>query len=140
MDGPKVRRESWFAAAILAVGTIAVFDRLHDYGPASAIRRYHNALLENNVVELGRVTSEATSDPNSIELATRTIDLLKQSENFEVARMDIGGSRVRAVVLYKIRNQIVRPDVFVLDREGSSWKVNAKVTLFVRQELFASRP
>ena len=125
-------------AAILAVGTIATFDRLMDYGPASALRRFHVATIERNLVELQRVSKEPLTDPSLRQLEGIVIENYVAGAKFEVARMDLSQSQVRAAVLYRVGNQIPVPMVFVLDRDGTSWKVNATRTLAVLQEFFRS--
>lgn len=136
---PKVEVNSWFVAAILAVGTVATFDRLLDYGPASALRRFHVAIVADNPIELERVTKEPLSDPSLHQLERIVVRNYQAGAKFEVARMDLSQSQVRAAVLYRVGNQMPVPMVFVLDREGTSWKVNATRTLATQQEIFRSR-
>src|SRR5687767_10393182 len=51
MSSPS-RNHGWTASALLAVLTIAVFFVLQNYGPESAVRRFHDALLRRDGREL----------------------------------------------------------------------------------------
>ncbi len=144
MTGPKVRHESWFAAAVLAVLTITVFERLRDYGPASAVRRFHAAVYSGDKAELTDVTLEPETNPHVRLLEINVLQDLEASKlHYEVARMDLAGREVRAAVIYyggrqPFGNVIIHPVVFVLERVGSTWRVNAERTIFVQQQLAAA--
>ena len=135
----KVRPESWFAAAILAVLTITVFERLRDFGPASAVRRFHAAVYRGEIHEIEAVTVEPRTNPKEHQLELNVLtDLANSNLHYEVARMDLAGNEVRAAVLYYGGTGSLHPVVFGLERDGQSWKVSAERTIFVQDQLMST--
>src|SRR5687767_14248067 len=71
MERPLAKENSFVVAVILAAFTVGVFYILQNYGPESAVRRFHNAVAANDLDALARVIQEDVRSPAVRELRSR---------------------------------------------------------------------
>lgn len=128
MSGIRRQTSSAIAAAALAVITIFVFWVLQDYGPESAIRRFHDAVLNRDPVALAQVTAEALNDPNVVHLEQNVVQLAQAGANYRILRMDRGPRRVAAEVQYSLPDGRTGTTMWVVVKQNRVWRVEASET------------
>ena len=140
------------AAAVLAVITLVAFFILQDYGPVSAVRRFHEALRRSNlpavqqalasgdaaafIQRLGsgnaatiqQVSEEPVGDPSVQYMALHLSPLILQGIQPQLAKTEREGERDDVVVVYHLPNGEMLAIVWIVDRKGSIWKINAQET------------
>lgn len=121
------------AAAALAVITLSVFYVLQDYGPESAIRRFHHAVQVGDANELARVTEQSLQDPSTSELARWVNQMSRLGAHYRLLRVDREPSKVYAALEYVLPNGETYPTVWIVDRteRGGTWRVDAQSTVMV---------
>lgn len=124
---------SGIVAAIVAVITLGTFYILQDYGPASAIRRFHEAIFNNDVGELQQVTYDKINSPAVRELITAVNSIGEPASHPQVARMDRQVGEVRAAVVYTYPNNLRTARVWVVEKHDKLWQVNAEKTVAIWQ-------
>lgn len=114
------------AAAAMSLITLGVFARLQDYGPESAIRRFHVDLMNDNAGDLRQVTTQRLDSKNVYWLEKQVSSALLSNARYQIAQMDRTPDEVRAVLVYEFPNSPVQEFlVWVVDRSGRSWRVDA---------------
>jgi hypothetical protein len=116
---------SFWPAMILAILTLAVFWNLRDYGPENTIRKFHVAIFYQDVQRLRSTLSEDSTDQNTAELVGWTEPLLRVGYQFRIQRMDRQPDEVRAAVLYKRPGSRDTARIWVVERRGKAWVINA---------------
>ncbi len=118
------------AAALLALVTLAVFYVLQDYGPESAIRRFHRAAQNGDVRELQRVTAEPVTNPAVGEMYNWVRRMQRIGGRYRLARVERQPTRVYAALVYEIPNgeQYATVWVVVKPRGSTLWQVAATDT------------
>jgi hypothetical protein len=129
---------SYAAASVLAVITLGVFFRLQDYGPESAIRRFHNDVLNDDSSDLQRVTVQSIGDQRVRRLVSLVHNLLVDGRRYQLVGMDRTPDQVRAAVIYRIPRREDRAIVWVVERSDGGWRVNADKTITILEDW--SRP
>jgi hypothetical protein len=138
MAGSKVPPSAYLAAAALAVVTLFVFGTLQDYGPESAIRRFHHAIATNNLDELQQVTEQPATSSN-VRQIVQTAAIVAQGVPYRIMKMDRSSNEVRAAVVYTLPYGRQAAVVFVVDKEGRSWKIDADKTVTVLKDSLGIR-
>lgn len=119
------------AAAVLALITLGVFSVLQDYGPESAIRRFHAAVMQEDAIELQTVTEQNVRTPAVRELAGQVHSFLTQG-NYQLLRMERSPLQVRAAVVYTSRLTHEQfPMIWVVEQRNHVWRVDANKTLTI---------
>lgn len=122
------------AASVLATITLGVFYVLQDYGPESAIRRYHQAILKQDRLDLQRVSVQEIDSENS-RLLAREVGGFLAIGNYQLVRMERTPGEVRAGVVYRPRGtQDVFPMIWIVEKKGGVWKVNVDKTLTILRD------
>ncbi len=134
MDGPKVRLASYLSAAALAVVTLFVFGTLQDYGPESAIRRFHHAIATNNPDELQQVTEQPLSSKSVQSIYQAAGQFVVRGIPYRIMKMDRDKGEVRAAVVYSLGNGKQAAVVFVVDKINHAWKIDADKTLTILRD------
>lgn len=119
------------AAALLASVTLGAFAVLQDYGPESAIRRFHHAVQVGDVNELERVTGQDLKDPIVGDLASWVSRMNRAGAQYHVLRVERQPTQVYAALEYTLPNGETYPTVWIVQREQrpeATWKVNARLT------------
>ena len=126
------------AAVVLAVLTLAVFYVLQDYGPASAIRRFHAALATGDVAALQQVidspVKSLVDDPQQKFLIGYVKQFVDHGIQPQVARMDRQPGSVRVAVVYTLQNHDRYAIVWIVDKKGPLWKINIKLTAAILKD------
>ena len=131
------RTWSIVAAAALAAVTLFVFYTLQDIGPESAIRRFHEAVITQNLPALQSVSVQSLDDPNTQKLATRVVEEIGHGARYQLLHMDRGRSEVGAEVAYIRPDGSVAPTYWIVERHpGRQWRVNAMRTLSIMSRTF----
>lgn len=126
----RVARSAILAAILLSLGVLSLFVRLQEYGPESAIRRFHQAVAlgPKGDAQLQRVTVQKVESDDVRYLENAVVEATAGGRNrFRILRTDRTPTQVRAVVAY---TRPVGPLylVWVVDRVGRNWRVNATQT------------
>lgn len=134
MQSGGVRGWGYAAAATLSLLTLGVFYVLQDYGPESAIRRFHDAVLKRDPVELQRVTDEDVRSQSVQQLITQ-VGAFMRSGSYQLLRMERSATQVQAAVVYRARgSRDVFPMIWVVEKRGGLWKVNADKTMTILRD------
>src|SRR5579871_1095936 len=104
MSGQKPRAASALAAALLALLTISVFYVLQDYGPESAIRRFHQGIADNDAFAVQQVLSEPINDPKAQTLEFSVKRLEDAHAEYQIVGLAAETNRVAAELLYVLPN------------------------------------
>ncbi len=133
MDPRTTTRRAILASALLAVLTVFVFSTLRNYGPDTAVRRYHQALLEQDLNEVQRYTVGSVQSSSSRALINEVLPILIQGGSFQIGRRTAQKDPriVFTEVMYTRRDRQKIGMVFVAERTELGWKVNADKTLYV---------
>lgn len=130
----KSRRDqivNYGAAAVLALITLGVFAVLQDYGPESAIRRFHAAVMQDDPIELQSVTEQNVRTPAVRELAVQVRSFLSTG-SYQLLRMERSPAQVRAAVVYTSRTTHEQfPMIWIVEQRNHVWRVDANKTLTI---------
>ncbi|HWD37236.1 MAG TPA: hypothetical protein VG944_00170 [Fimbriimonas sp.] len=123
----------YYAAAVLAAITLFVFFTLQDYGPGSAIRRFHDDVISQNYADLQRICRE---DINSLEvgmLAQMLNDLDERGATSTIASEDRSAAEVDVLVLYRLQGG-ERPYIWVVKKNRGTWQIDPFETVRANQD------
>ena len=117
------------AAATLSVLTLGVFFTLRNYGPQSAVRRFHQAVSSQNPVEMSRYAEESPTNPELLELGAFVHQNMLNTQPRFIA-VQPGNNRAKVLVVYLNRFAAPQPVVFIVDQDVKthSWRVNCSAT------------
>ena len=124
---------AYLSAGILALLTLGVFYVLQDYGPESAIRKFHVAAAAGDAGALQSVTQQPVRTQEVQILAAKVRRLLGEGYRYQVLRMDRSPTQVRAAVVYTVGN-IELPEIWVVEKDGRSWKIDAFTTEGIQRD------
>ena len=130
MVKPAARRDGWTASAILAGLTLFVFFVLQNYGPESAVRRFHQAFLRRDLPALQEVTVEPlNSEPvNAVAFAVSRV--LPAVDGYQLRQIERSQRAVLMEIQYIRGKRIVAVLPWYVEKKGSpNWRVNATETL-----------
>jgi hypothetical protein len=129
MEGGEIKAGSVVAAATLSVLTLAVFFTLRNYGPQSAVRRFHQAVASNNPTEMSRYAEESPSNPELLELGVFVYRNMMNGQPRLIA-VQPGNNRAKVLVVYQNRYSGTQPVVFIVDQDAKThaWRVNCSAT------------
>lgn len=132
---PKLSRSAILAATIVAIGIFGLFLRLQEYGPESALRKFHQAIQRGSWSDLQRVTVEDVRSGLVRRAVQRAGALMAIGGNRSprILRTDRLPNQVRLVVAYASPGRQPTYLVWVVDRKGQTWKVNTEATDLVSQ-------
>ena len=116
------------AAGVLAALTLGAFYILQDYGPVSAVRRFHTALARKDLAAIQQVVEEPVKDESVQYLFSELAPKLQEGVQPQLARTDRQGDQDDVVVVYNLPEGSALAIVWIVDRRGSLWKINARLT------------
>lgn len=140
MVGAMERWGSYVAAGILATLVLSVFGALRDYGPDSALRRFHQAAISGDDRALQSVTKQPVNS-NAVQYLRdklRALDYagarIRMGEVRDETRIDTNGSESVKVpsVITEVRYYVpgrIESIFWVVDHDPSGWVVNAYETV-----------
>lgn len=129
-----VRTASIAAAVALSGVTLATFGALQNYGPASTLRRFHVAVERNDAADAARVLDLPLEANESRVLVSLVAGLVRRGEPYRIARMERLPREVRAVVAYEGRDGLSRAFVWVIVKEGRTWKIDVRRTATILRD------
>ncbi|AIE86149.1 hypothetical protein [Fimbriimonas ginsengisoli] len=130
---------AYLAAAGLCLLTLAVLYPLQDYGPESAIRRFHVAISHDDGVELQRVTAQPIQSENVQWLARQVQGLMKAGARYQLLRMQRWPTQVRAAIVYTSPSDERFPMIWVVEKRGRIWRVDADKTVTIMRDSLGIR-
>lgn len=115
---------------------LAVFWVLRDYGPESAIRKFHQRLLDRDSAQLQTLLEQPISNPESQIFLADINNLISLQARPQVQGMVRRPRLVVADVLYLLPDgrQAIRK--FTVERVGRTWQINpgsSGINLFLKQ-------
>ena len=118
------------AALLLALLTVAVFWVLQDYGPESALRKFHRAAVNHNRRELLE-TVAPNSYRQNVEALAYTVDSYARSgARYQLKNVERENKRVWAEVAYLFPNRPIEFHIFwEVEKVPGGWKVNVNDTM-----------
>lgn len=113
------------AAVLLSVLTLTVFYRLQDYGPESALRKFHVASVNGDWRTLSQVTIANVPEDVLVDLQKSVSEIARAGGRYEMRQIVRTREKAQALVVYSLpfRGQEV-PHIWVVTKESGRWKVN----------------
>lgn len=122
-------RRSLLAAVALSVLTLATFAASAGRGPESAVKKFHEAIKENDEAAMAVSMAGPVDGVDQRQLIGLVRQLLSIEPHVELGKVQSAGRDAVVDVSYSLRNgrrQVVR---FTLLQSQSRWQVDAKKTL-----------
>jgi len=116
------------AAFVLAAVTLGVFAVFHDYGPESAIRRFHLAVVNGDRAELQRVTEQPIDTPGPQALRRWVLQMHEAGAHYQLLRVERHPRAVYAAVVYSPPDGEPYGTVWIVRKDDAFWKVDAAAT------------
>lgn len=113
------------AALVLGAATLSVFGVFQNYGPESAVRRFHHAVANRDDEELAQVVSGSTQTTSVRDLRTLVGAILSQGANYRIVKSERSPEQVEMLALYEGRKTIVWVVVKARDR----WRIDPYLTI-----------
>lgn len=116
------------AAAALSVVTLVTFAIFQNYGPESAVRQFHRAILTNDEAAIAEVVT-GPPDASSLQQIRSLIGgILANSPNYRIVTSDRTSERVEMLALYENGR---RPVVWVVVKEPGQdhWRISPFLTM-----------
>lgn len=113
------------AAATLAIATLSVFATFQNYGPESAVRRFHHAIVTGDDAELSQVVDTSTQTSAVRDLRLYVTRALNGGANYRIVKSERSPTQVEMLALYAGR----APIVWVVVKARDRWRVDPYLTL-----------
>lgn len=124
------RMTGWLAALLLSALTLSVFAVLQNYGPESAVRRFHEAAVNRNAEQLRRVSVRDLQDMPTRYLTFRVDELIRSGTRIQIRRTIREPRRVLVEVRYFFPGGGQTSLWWHVERQpNGEWRVNARRTL-----------
>ena len=128
MAGRRRALTGGIVSLVVAAITITVFGVLRDYGPESAIRKFHEAVAKHDPQELLRVSTQGLDSYAEQWLVGRVEDNLRRGAWYRVARMDRRPGLVVAEIDYVSPDGTEEQSVWTVVLVEKRWLVDAEQT------------
>jgi hypothetical protein len=121
--------KSWIPAFLVAGLTLFVFFVLQNFGPQSAVRRFHNAILRRDSTELRASVLEST-DSKSVRVLVDGVSRLLLNGPPALAGSRHEPNEEQLLLTYRDDQGNVFPIVFFVEKRPGqrNWKVNSSKT------------
>lgn len=137
MRSGKAATSSLIAAVVLAILTGGVFWVLQDYGPESALRKFHRAAINREWRELEGVVIPGSYRQNVELLASMVDTYARLGARYRLNSVKRGNGKVQALVEYVFPNGRRSDTVFwIVDKAKDGWRVNVNETVRQRMDQF----
>jgi hypothetical protein len=113
------------AAAVLATVTLCVFGVFQNYGPESAVRRFHHAAAHD---DLGEMAQLVTQDVHS-SAVTQLVGIVKRALTGGTGYRILTSDRSDKQVVMLAKYESTPPIVWVVVKESGSWRIDPYLTL-----------
>ena len=123
----RFRRDPGFAAAaVLATVTLCVFGVFQNYGPESAVRRFHHAVAHDDLGEMAQVVTQGVDSSAMKELRGYVSRALAGSgAGYRILTSDRSEKQVVMLAKY----QSTPPIVWVVVKLPGGWRIDPYLTL-----------
>jgi hypothetical protein len=129
------------SALLLAALTGGVFWVLQDYGPESALRKFHRAAVNRNYRELVDTVSPNSYRQNLEDLAYMVDTYARRGARYQLKFVERRNKRVKAEVIYVHPNRQMQPSVFwIVEKLPGGWRVNVNDTVSFMRSLYGVSP
>jgi hypothetical protein len=137
MAEPNSNRLGWLTAILLSIVTLFVFGSLQNFGPESAVRRFHVSAQELNP-DLAR-SLVADFDTDQSQQLWRFVSNLLANEHatFRIISYNRQRDRAALVVQYQFSNGRQMRMVWAVARDGARWIVDTRGTALAAQYLLS---
>ena len=114
------------ASLVLAGVTLAVFATFQNYGPESAVRRFHHAIANHDRAELEQVV-EGGADSSAVrELGSAVSGALAASgANYQIVTSERTPTQVVMLARYRGHDSIV----WIVTKARDRWRIDPYLTL-----------
>ncbi len=124
------------AAIVLALLVGSVFGMLQDYGPESALRKFHRAVVARNLAGIRRAVREGSRDENINALAAMVERYSSAGAHYRVLKTQRQDRRILALAEYFFADRPIRSTfVWVVAKSGGRWRVDADATVDLRRQM-----
>jgi hypothetical protein len=121
---------SYMAAATLAVVTLFTFFVFRDFGPQSAIRRFHADVARQDWKDFEAVSLQSFNDRSSVEMRGIVMDMVRQNASYEIVSVKRSRGDDLAVVEYRLPNGAMPfPLIWHVKLSQGEWKIDCEATL-----------
>ena len=110
---------------VLAASTLAVFGRFQNYGPESAVRRFHDAVSAGNGKEIDAVVVGSARSSATIELQNTLRSVHLGRSRYSIVKSERSPTQVDMLTLYENKKTMV----WVVTKERDHWRIDAYLTL-----------
>jgi HAMP domain-containing protein len=138
----RLRRYARIGAALaLAFVTLSVFYVLQDYGPESAIRRFHRAVQKGDLGDLQRVTEQPIDSKSVGDLYRWVQEMNRYGARYQLLRVERQprSREVYAALVYVLPNGETYATVWVVEKQREAWRVDAARTMTIIEDGFLGR-
>jgi hypothetical protein len=136
LEKPRMGAARIGASLVLSFVTLSVFYVLQDYGPESAIRRFHRAVRAGDSSELTRVTEQPIGSPPVQELVGWVNQMNYLGARYQLLRVERQPREVYAALAYIAPNGENYATVWVVEKRGPIWKIDAARTATILRDKF----
>jgi len=135
-----VFRPAIIPAAILGALTVGVFYVLRDFGPESALRKFHFAAISRDLEALDDVCDSAADPDATRYLVTELQSAARRGARYEVGKVVRKGDQAVATVIYRYPGQGIEiPTLWVVEKKDSRWRVNPHLTMTQTRNMLLGR-
>jgi hypothetical protein len=138
MAAKKSAASSYIAAGVLAALTLFVFYTFRDYGPASAVRRFHDDLISHDFNDLQRVTIGPLESRPVVEMARWLFKIDSSDAHSRIAATQmIHPDEASVITVFQFPDQESKFMVWIVRKEPNQpWKVDPNLT--VNEPIYSS--
>lgn len=124
---------SALSAVVLALITLTTFYVFQDYGPQSAIRRFHQDVATGNLADLDQVTLNPRS-PAAGAMASFVYSIFRGGSTYEIVAVKRSAQNsVQVVVQYVDPRGFGRVRTWIVRQQEGQWKVDCWATTVFNQ-------
>jgi hypothetical protein len=121
---------SYIPAAVLAALTLFVFYTFRDYGPASAVRQFHDDVRNGDLRDLQRVTAGSLDSPQLSRLVAELRYYDSQNPNPRIAATQMIKSDEASVITVYPQSDRNAFFVWIVRKEPNQpWRVDPDLTI-----------
>ena len=126
----QLARSSIIPAALLAALVIFVFFTLQNYGPESAVRRFHEGVLDQNYSEIDEDVLQPV-DPNKVgDLENFVVSKLAAGARIRLQDVERTPTSVSVRVIYHAPDALPTWALWSAQKTQDGWKVDVVRTLY----------
>lgn len=121
-------------AVVFACSTLAIFCFSQNYGPESAIRRYHRALSKGDLKTAYSISSSKEHKITEKIIQRKVSKYLATGATWHRRKVVFKDKKAYAVILYVLPNQQVLRTMWSLTRnKNNTWSIDAEETVSIWQ-------